>query len=370
MNVLEQWAQLTPQGYQFLKDLHRAAQRTSVEQLAIQLDRKVADIKRMLRVYKILGGRLTNVEGLGVQRLELIANAFNALETKSRDNMSALIEVARHSTSVDETQTALRQQVSTMNQKQVRKPDVLFFQRSAGSDGKRQILGRMDQHKVAAMEAVLYTMAKKIRRANPAMPLAVAYAEALYTKVVSREGSAPQLFEPAFLIPLRGQYRYFADGKIATAEGGLVDLTEVVNQELAPTGYACVIAKDSKDVPQVVDVVRVATDSQRRGAVLETLLCAHPDCSTPAINCQAHHIEAWARGGPTESPNLVSLCAVHNGRNDDDPDQPKNGRIERDPTTGTPGWVARSGDSVRTSTHPLVAKGWRAWAATVYDESF
>ncbi len=41
--------------------------------------------------------------------------------------------------------------------------------------------------------------------------------------------------------------------------------------------------------------------------------CVFPGCTTPARDCEAHHIIPWRLCGPTALSNLVLLCAHHHG---------------------------------------------------------
>ncbi len=76
--------------------------------------------------------------------------------------------------------------------------------------------------------------------------------------------------------------------------------------------------------------------AQRHASVKQTLMarslyptCASPGCRVPAERCQMHHIVAWRMQGPTNTANLVPLCAFHNGKNDDDPHAPPHwGRVD------------------------------------------
>jgi hypothetical protein len=56
---------------------------------------------------------------------------------------------------------------------------------------------------------------------------------------------------------------------------------------------------------------RTATDAQ--WAVLKALhsTCAWYGCDRPVAWCQAHHVEFWEEGGPTDVANLVPLCSQH-----------------------------------------------------------
>ena len=83
---------------------------------------------------------------------------------------------------------------------------------------------------------------------------------------------------------------------------------------------------------------RFANDKQRVMALAENPVCAWPGCNRAGEECQFHHMEPWEQGGDTNADNLVTLCAYHNGVNDDDPNAPpRRGRIAR--VNGQTQWV-------------------------------
>jgi hypothetical protein len=45
--------------------------------------------------------------------------------------------------------------------------------------------------------------------------------------------------------------------------------------------------------------------------------CRFPGCGVPARRTEGHHIEHWAKGGPTDLDNLLSLCVFHHHRHHD-----------------------------------------------------
>jgi len=97
---------------------------------------------------------------------------------------------------------------------------------------------------------------------------------------------------------------------------------------------------------------RFATWKQRMLLAAETILCPHPGCTTPASQCQVHHLTAWEQGGETNIENLSMACAVHNARNDDDPNAPpRNGRLERRP--GGVVHLPPDGGPPRENIHPI-----------------
>lgn len=75
---------------------------------------------------------------------------------------------------------------------------------------------------------------------------------------------------------------------------------------------------------------RFANKKQRIMALAENPTCSWPGCRRPGDECQIHHMEAWKFGGVSNAENFATLCAYHNGINDDDPTTfPIRGRMER-----------------------------------------
>ncbi len=55
----------------------------------------------------------------------------------------------------------------------------------------------------------------------------------------------------------------------------------------------------------------MATTAQRRALAVRDGGCILPGCDVPAAHCQIHHLKPWTEGGPTDLPNLVTLCWAH-----------------------------------------------------------
>lgn len=74
------------------------------------------------------------------------------------------------------------------------------------------------------------------------------------------------------------------------------------------------IALDTEGDPAAVGPrTRVVPPALRRALEARDGGCTHPDCDVPARWCDAHHIQHWARGGPTSATNLKLLCRRHHG---------------------------------------------------------
>ena len=51
--------------------------------------------------------------------------------------------------------------------------------------------------------------------------------------------------------------------------------------------------------------------AQRAALALRDRGCTFPNCDRPAGWCDAHHIDHWIDGGPTDLDNLTLLCSRH-----------------------------------------------------------
>ncbi len=342
---------------------------------------------------------------------EILARALNQGD-KNRDKKADMIELCRLVAGLDADSaraTAIEQVRAWKQTQESDKADFAHMHAEVEADGKRRLVARLRDDRASEVHRVLHGIAKSVMKAaDGQMPYAVAYAEALCYKILSpyvpkeksnEVASAPAeistteqltsafapsgalaehtpLFAPLFVIPTDCQY--FADGRIATAAGGLVDLADLVNEPLKDTGYAAVMGKDENDVPSVIQLLpvkykdkvakeRFATPAIRLVATLETLKCSRPGCNRAAAVCEMHHINSWASGGETSTSNITALCSTDNGLNDDKPGKPpKHGRIERDLTTGRPGLRRHPDAPLEFNQHPLVKKGTRTLGEHFY----
>jgi hypothetical protein len=56
---------------------------------------------------------------------------------------------------------------------------------------------------------------------------------------------------------------------------------------------------------------RVVTPTQRAALVVRDRGCVFPGCDRPPGWCDAHHLQHWLHGGPTDLANLALLCRAH-----------------------------------------------------------
>ena len=152
--------------------------------------------------------------------------------------------------------------------------------------------------------------------------------------------------------------------RILTGEGEEIEFTLTNGARM--TGAEYVTARHAEHMHSVLAVPmqglvnvyrheRLANEKQRLMAKLENPVCPWPGCTEPADSCQVHHIEAWQRGGDTNAANLCTACGYHNGVNDDDPGQPRRGRLVR--YRGEVFWSPPGGGPLRRSEHSAALLG-------------
>lgn len=138
-------------------------------------------------------------------------------------------------------------------------------------------------------------------------------------------GGVSTVLRPIVVIPLHHTTKVLDGTKDETtfkcSDGVIRTSTQIADMELDPTwGFAL-----THPVAGPVDLVRTqrfANTKQRILATVDNPTCAWDGCTTPADECQIHHLVAWHHGGHTTSSNLATCCNYHNGVNDDNPNAP------------------------------------------------
>ncbi len=59
---------------------------------------------------------------------------------------------------------------------------------------------------------------------------------------------------------------------------------------------------------------RLFTPAQRKALLLRDRTCRAEGCDTPGTWCEAHHLDPWHTGGPTNLTNAILLCSHHHHR--------------------------------------------------------
>jgi uncharacterized protein DUF222 len=125
-------------------------------------------------------------------------------------------------------------------------------------------------------------------------------------KLPKRNGVRPHITVTTTLEGLKGEL----GAKASDLEHGMPVSSKTVERLSCDGCLSRVLMADS----QVIDVgraTRAISPSQRRALRVRDKHCQFPGCDRPVSWTSPHHIEFWARGGPTNLPNLLSLCWFH-----------------------------------------------------------
>jgi hypothetical protein len=113
---------------------------------------------------------------------------------------------------------------------------------------------------------------------------------------------------------------------LATADligAGLVPGDELTGDQIT-AAQARRLACTAKILPAVLGgaslpldlgrVRRLFTPAQRKALLIRDQTCRAEGCDTPGTWCEAHHLDPWTTGGPTDLDNGILLCSHHHHR--------------------------------------------------------
>ncbi len=96
------------------------------------------------------------------------------------------------------------------------------------------------------------------------------------------------------------------------------------NDEVLSAGVVRRLACEAEVIPAVLgapsrvldlgSTQRYFTEAQRIALALRDKGCSYPGCTVPPQWCEAHHVQAWSDGGPTDLGNGALLCGRHHTR--------------------------------------------------------
>ncbi|AKK06186.1 hypothetical protein CMUST_09350 [Corynebacterium mustelae] len=302
---------------------------------------------------------------LSVEKLATIAKYCRKLSNLGVPRDDICTEFLRYgaTSTADELGEYMRNRVTILNEQLANKPRASYarFSKTPDVDGMHHVMMKLTSEQANRMLTALNDEAKALFHQHHASSIEEARAQLIVSRVSTpTAGSTPDNhYGPLILIPLTESVDHI-DGTVATTTGGTIDLVEYADLILKPHGYATIAYKTATNAielsPPIPIQQRLASDEQRLISVAGHLMCVHPDCRIPAQHCQQHHITAFSQGGATEQNNLAPLCKRHNMENDDNPAKPKNGRIEKDPTTGKIGYRRTPSSHLRFNRAPIINK--------------
>ncbi|GAA1444885.1 hypothetical protein GCM10009641_64860 [Mycobacterium cookii] len=114
--------------------------------------------------------------------------------------------------------------------------------------------------------------------------------------------------------------------ELATADltgAGLVPGDDLTGDRITAS-QARRLACTAKILPAVLDGTSLPVDlgrakrlfspGQRRAMLIRDRACRAEGCDTPGTWCDAHHLDPWHTGGPTDLANAILLCPHHHHR--------------------------------------------------------
>ncbi|MCQ9353083.1 HNH endonuclease [Corynebacterium sp. 153RC1] len=343
-----------------------ARRKDSKEQVARRFCMSKDTVRRMEWMYKFFAppGVREAAQGIPLEALDGIAKQVKVLSEEDRPEVTRRCLVKAAGKTVDEAIDVAKELVTEFKTSRGYAPNRkqrLYSQRKADANGQRRLHGVFNDATLTRIERLLERDINSRLKQGVSRP--EAFAESLIDAILGSKHAADgaRAYQPGLLLPLRPSEGYFKDGKVYTFDGAGIPLSELGGLEIGDTGYAIVTAQDERGRigAEAIPIKRFADRLQRLLLATETLVCPQPGCTQPAWRCQYHHVVAFSRGGATTTDNLMLLCPDHNATNDDNPAHPKNGRMERCPTTGAPIYK-------RTPHHPgtrnhtaTTRKGWR-----------
>ena len=99
-------------------------------------------------------------------------------------------------------------------------------------------------------------------------------------------------------------------GVATTSHGGTITIPAALRLA-ADADVIPVVLADGGGILTYGRSKRHATKHQRRALAARDGGCTFPGCDAPPEWCQAHHVQAWENGGPTNLDNLTLVCGYH-----------------------------------------------------------
>ncbi len=105
-------------------------------------------------------------------------------------------------------------------------------------------------------------------------------------------------------------------GQAVTAAGTLLPIRDLIRLAGAANHYLAVFDDHQARPLYLGRAKRLATADQRIVLHASDRGCSFPGCDVPGYLCEAHHIDDWAHGGPTDIDNFTFNCRPHHKLHD------------------------------------------------------
>ncbi|MDI9893479.1 DUF222 domain-containing protein [Rhodococcus sp. IEGM 1381] len=99
-------------------------------------------------------------------------------------------------------------------------------------------------------------------------------------------------------------------GYAMTATGSRVSIRDAIRMASHAHHYLTIFDDDGRAL-YLGRSKRIASADQRIVLIARDRGCSFPSCTRPATWCQAHHLDDWVEGGPTDIDSLTFGCDMH-----------------------------------------------------------
>lgn len=305
---------------------------------------------------------LAEAQEFSLDRLEVLYKFGQQLRNDAPITRWQLrLELARlHHLDIDTLAEHAKARVRELNAATGKKaPRSLIVGRHADATGRRTAVLKLPEEEMAQLESRLRARI----RGRGQVAEDVAMGNAAWAMLVADQGREPVVreLEPTVLVTA-DDMDGVGENMLQATDGTRVHADEYLRKRLHGYGWVLLYDRNAQPV-NLYRLQRHANAKQRAIIAADQGQCGWPGCQRVALYGTAHHIKAWSQDGETNLDNLVGLCGPHNAMNDDDPDRPpRNGRMDRDPSTGQVKWFPPDGGPPRTNQGHHTAHSGRAWA--------
>lgn len=130
-------------------------------------------------------------------------------------------------------------------------------------------------------------------------------------KLPQHGGDATTVFVSMTLDQLRAELA--TAGILDGADGTTISASEARRLACA-AGIIPVVLGGRSEILDLGRTRRLFSPAQRKALRLRDQRCRAEGCTIQATWTEAHHLQAWAAGGPTDLDNAISLCSHHHHR--------------------------------------------------------
>lgn len=229
-------------------------------------------------------------------------------------------ELINYTGSIEELTTYATKRVTDLLGQPTPKKSVRF---STSTNGMRTAHITLDEHTMATWEKTLDTHRQHV--AND-LPRSAGLARGLEEFLTTNPGLIPPAYATMIIVGIDKLATIYTSDNPEEVTVALTDGTTMTGKDYLEAQAAGYFTDDvfaglfqPGTGPINLYNARFADIKQRLLAMAENPICPWPGCSTPADQCQVHHLKAHKHGGATTPSNLSMACGYHNGVNDDDP---------------------------------------------------